>query len=326
MAVLVTGGNGFIGSNIVRQLLDLGEDVIVFDARPPDAMNLRFLGPRAFEVEQVIGDVRDIQFLLELPSKYPINHVVHCAVFNVPLPTIEQVHSREIVDVNIIGTTNVLELAKVARPRRFVYMSSRTIYGMLDQVPNRPEEGWLGRPQRLYPISKYAGEMIALRYGEIFNFDVRVARVTGPYGPMERKSEFRQNMSALHEWVGAALAGRPITVPDLNLLMDTTHVSDVAAAVVRILTAEAPHYSIYNVGAEDENRIGTILHALEEVVTGTSYSVDRNEDWSDQRHFVVGGYTSLVRLYADLNFRHKFPLKAGLQQYVRWRRDFEYFD
>ena len=55
MAVLVTGGNGFIGSNIVKLLLDAGEDVVVFDIRPPDAMNIRFLGARAFEVEQVLA-------------------------------------------------------------------------------------------------------------------------------------------------------------------------------------------------------------------------------------------------------------------------------
>ena len=86
MAVLVTGGNGFIGSNIARQLLDAGEDVVVFDIRPPDEMNIRFLGPRASEVKQVVGDVRDVRTLLDLSSKYSIDRIVHCAVFSVPRP------------------------------------------------------------------------------------------------------------------------------------------------------------------------------------------------------------------------------------------------
>ena len=87
---------------------------------------------------------------------------------------------------------------------------------------------------------------------------MRVARVTGPYGPMERRSEFRPNMSAIHDWTAAALAGRLIKVPDPGLMMDTTHVADVAAAVVKILLADSPHYPIYNVGAEEEHSVGEI--------------------------------------------------------------------
>ncbi len=326
MTVLVTGGNGFIGSNIVKELLDAGQDVVVFDIRPPDAMNIRFLGARAFEVEQVIGDVRDLQPVLDLGSRHQIDRIVHCAVFSVPRQDIEQAHSLDIVNVNVMGTANVMELAKALLPHRVVYMSSRTIYGVLDQDPNRPEEGWLGRPQRLYPITKYTGEMIALRYGESFGFDVRVARVTGPYGPMERRSEFRPNMSALHDWTAAALAGRLIKVPDPGLMMDTTHVSDVAAAVVKILLADSPHYPIYNVGAEEEHSVDGILRTLEELVPDSSYMVDRSEDWTGRRNFVVGGHTRLTRLYADLGFTHNFPLKLGLEQYLNWRRSFEYYD
>lgn len=326
MAVLVTGGNGFIGSNIARQLLDVGEDVIIFDTRPPDAMNIRFLGPRALEVEHVVGDVRDVRTLLDLSSEYSIDRIVHCAVFSVPRPEIEKIHSRNIIDVNVLGTTNVLELAKAVQPRRFVYLSSRTIYGVLEQDPKRPEEEWLGRPQRLYPMSKYAGEMIALRYGEVFGFDVRVARVTGTYGPMERKSEYRPNMSALHDWTAAAMAGREIKVPSLTPIMDTTHVSDVATGVVSILTAGSAHYPVYNVGAEEEHTVGEILRTLAELVPATLYSVDRAEDWSDRRNFIVGGHMRLTRLYADLSFRHKYPLKTGLEQYLKWRHDFRYYD
>ena len=325
MAVLVTGGNGFIGSNIVKALLDTGEDVVVFDIRPPDAMNIRFLGARAFEVEQVIGDVRDLQLLLDLGSKYSIDRIVHCAVFSVPRQDIEQAHSLDIVDVNIMGTANVMEFAKVLLPQRVVYMSSRTIYGVLDQDPNRPEEGWLGRPQRLYPITKYTGEMIALRYGESFGIDVRVARVTGPYGPMERRSEFRPNMSAIHDWTAAALAGRLIKVPNPSLVMDTTHVSDAAAAIVKILLADSPHYPIYNVGAEEEHSVDEILRTLEELVPDSSYTVDRSEDWTGRRNFVVGGHTRLTRLYADLGFIHSYPLKKGLEQYLNWRQTYDYY-
>ena len=326
MAVLVTGGNGFIGSNIVKVLLDAGQDVVVFDIRPPDAMNIRFLGVRAFEVEQVIGDIRDLNLLLDLGSRHPIDRIVHCAVFSVPRQDIEQAHSLDIVNVNVMGTANVMEFAKASLPKRVVYMSSRTVYGVLEQDPNRPEEGWLGRPQRLYPITKYTGEMIALRYGETFGFDVRVARVTGPYGPMERRSAFRPNMSALHDWTASALAGRQIKVPNPSLVMDTTHVSDVAAAVAKILLAESPHYPIYNVGAEEEHSVDEILRTLEELVPGSSYTIDRSEDWSGRRNFVVGGHTRLTRLYADLGYTHAYPLKSGLKQYLDWRRTFKYFD
>ena len=133
-------------------------------------------------------------------------------------------------------------------------------------------------------------------------------------------------MSALHDWTAAALAGRLIKVPDPGLMMDTTHVSDVAAAVVKILLADSPHYPIYNVGAEEEHSVGEILRTMEELVPDSSYTVDRSEDWTGRRNFVVGGHTRLTRLYADLGFTHAYPLRTGLKQYLDWRRAYKYFD
>ena len=328
MAVLVTGGNGFIGSNIVKVLLDAGQDVVVFDVRPPDAMNIRFLGVRAFEVEQVIGDIRDLNLLLDLGSRHPIDRIVHCAVFSVPRQDIEQAHSLDIVDVNVMGTANVMEFAKASLPKRVVYMSSRTVYGVLEQDPNRPEEGWLGRPQRLYPITKYAGEMIALRYGETFGFDVRVARVTGPYGPMERRSEFRPNMSALHDWTAAALAVRQ----DQRAGPQPGHGHDSRVGCrfrrhAKILLAESPNYPIYNVGAEEEHSVDEILRTLEELVPG-SFVRNRQKRGLDRPTQLRGwrphsSHPALCRsgLHARLSAENR-------AESVLWTGavDYEYFD
>ena len=62
------------------------------------------------------------------------------------------------------------------------------------------------------------------------------------------------------------------------------------------------------------------------LVPGSSYTIDKSEDWTGRRNFVVGGHTRLTRLYADLGFTHAYPLKSGLKQYLDWRRTFKYFD
>lgn len=327
MRTLVSGGAGFVGSNIVRKLLESGDEVTILDARAPDELLRRFLSPHWPRITFLTGDIRDSDFILRAGQIDRIDRIVHAAVFSVPLPEIELGHAREIVDVNIMGTVNLCELARAQQVTRLLYVSSQSVYGPGYQGQRRPSEESACNPVRMYGITKYAAELVARRYGALYGFDVKVARITASYGPMERVSKYRTHMSPIHDWVGSALRGQEILVPDLNYVLVTSHITDVAHGVIALLNSETAHHDTYNVSAEEEHSVGEILGAIKRLIPNAEYRVAKNESsWKDKRHYVVGGYANLLRLYYDLGFRPKFDLVTGLRDYIRWRLEYGYID
>jgi len=326
MRTLVTGGAGYVGSNIVRTLLESGDEVSILDERAPDEMLRRFMGSHWANITFLTGDIRNPDFVLRSGQIKPVDRIIHAAAFSVPVPEIELGHAKEIVDVNVMGTVNLCELARAQHVSRFVYISSGSVYGGGYNGQRRPSEDSACNPERLYGITKYAAEAVSRRYGVLYGFDVKVARIASSYGPMERASKYRTHMSPIHDWVGSALRGQEIHVPDLNYILVTSHVSDIARGVLALLNSETAHHDTYNVSAEEEHSVGEILGSLKHLIPNTKFRVAKGENWKDKRHYTVGGYPMLVRLYYDLGFKPRFDLITGLRDYIRWRLEYGYLD
>ncbi|MFP6635420.1 MAG: NAD(P)-dependent oxidoreductase, partial [Dehalococcoidia bacterium] len=128
MATLVTGGTGFVGSNIVKTLLQRGHQVVCFDLVPPNDLLTSYIRPWADRVTFLQGDIL-APGDLEQAEDHNIDRIVHAAVFTGVLPEVEASRSRSIVDINVMGTTNLLELARRIIPQRFLYVSSGSVYG-----------------------------------------------------------------------------------------------------------------------------------------------------------------------------------------------------
>ena len=214
MATLVTGGTGFVGSNIVKALVQRGHLVVCLDLAAPDRLVKSYIEPWAAQVTFVQGDILNEEDV-ERAAASNFNKIVHAAVFTGILPDIEKARSRAIVDINVMGTANLLDLARRRSVDRFVYVSSGSVYGE-DLAPGQVlHEDTTPNPRSLYAVGKSTSELLTRRYGELHGFQTASVRLGGPYGPMERITGHRANQSALKEWTGnivprrANRGGRP---------------------------------------------------------------------------------------------------------------------
>ena len=129
MVTLVTGGTGFVGANIVKDLADNGHHVVSFDINGPDKLLEDFVGQASSPVAFIQGDIVDPESVARLGRDYQIDKIVHAAVYTVNREALEIERSRDVIAINLEGTANLLELARTQQTKRFIYVSSGAAYG-----------------------------------------------------------------------------------------------------------------------------------------------------------------------------------------------------
>ena len=237
MATLVTGGVGFVGASIVKELAARGHQVVSYDVLTPDALMTHFLGDLAERVTFVDGDILDTSGLDALRQAHSFDKIVHAAVFTVNRTDRETARSKDILDINLTGTGNLLEMAREIGVRRFVYISSGAAYGLTRDPDQTYNEDDHPQPGNLYGITKLASEQLTRRYGQLHGFSAASLRVSTPYGPMERITGHRDNMSTPYQWTGQMLRGEPITMDATAYGRDYTYVLDTASAIATVVDA-----------------------------------------------------------------------------------------
>ena len=225
MKVLVTGGAGFIGSHLSRELWRQGHEVKVIDnlagGRKETIADL--LGQPNFEFHQ--ADIRDAEAITLLFAG--IDWVFHLAGLADIVPSIEQ--PRAYYETNVSGTFNVLEAARAANAKRFVYAASSSCYGLAEQFPT-PEAAAI-KPKYPYALTKYLGEELVMHWAQLYQLpavSLRLFNVYGPHAP---------TTGAYGAVFGVFLAqkinNKPFTVVgDGSQTRDFTYVTDVANAFI----------------------------------------------------------------------------------------------
>ncbi|MCH8894566.1 MAG: NAD(P)-dependent oxidoreductase, partial [Chloroflexi bacterium] len=247
MVTLVTGGTGFVGANIVRDLARNGHRVVSFDINGPDRLLQEFMGESAPAVTFVRGDIVDRASVERLGQEHQIEKIVHAAVYTVNREDLETERSRDVIAINLEGTANLLELARTQRVSRFVYVSSGAVYGRALPGDQTLNEETPPAPENLYGITKFASEMITRRYGELHGISTVSVRLSTPYGPMERVTGHRAVMSVFYDWTGRAVRGESITAEDMDQGRDYTYVADIADGIRTVLDAPSLGHGLYNI-------------------------------------------------------------------------------
>jgi nucleoside-diphosphate-sugar epimerase len=270
--------------------------------------------PWASQVTFVQGDILNEEDV-ERAAAFGIDKIVHAAVFTGVLPNVESDRSRSIVDINIMGTTNLLELARRRSVDRFVYVSSGSVYGD-DLDPDEVlHEDTPPNPHSLYAVGKYTSELLTRRFGELHSFQTASVRLGGPYGPMERVTGHRANQSLLKEWTGNIVRGEPIEVGDRSMTRSFTYVTDIAAGVCAVLDAPNLSHDVYNNSWEGSTTLGEVIGVLQELRPGLRVTdAPRRDDISGRANKM-----DVARIRDDVGFVAQIDLASGLSDYLAWR-------
>ena len=242
MKSLVTGGAGFIGSNLVDKLLSLGHEVICVDNESAESNEEFYWNPKAYNVN---CDIRDYKAMKNAFGSGDIDYVFHLAAEARIQPAIE--NPIEAVSINSVGTCTVLQCAREMSVKRFMYSSTSSGYGM-NSYPN--VETQPDNCLNPYSVSKVNGEKLCKMYTNLFGLPTISFRYFNVYG--ERQPLRGQYAPVIGIFLRQRDAEEPLTiVGDGEQRRDFTHVSDVVNANVLAATSnvdDSAFGQVYNVG------------------------------------------------------------------------------
>jgi UDP-glucose 4-epimerase len=302
MRALVTGGAGFIGSNIVRLLVDEGHDVHVLD----DLSSGYRTNLDAFpDVAFTEGDIRDPDALRRAMAG--AEAVFHLAASVGNKRSID--HPVLDAEINTIGTIRVLEAAREAGVRKVVFSSSAGIYGELKTLPIREDHP--AEPDSPYGASKLGAEKVCLAYSKLYDLEVVCLRYFNVYGVNQRYDAYG---NVIPIFVNQMLSGAPLTIfGDGEQTRDFVNVRDVARANVR--AAEARGVSgAFNLGSASTitiNRLVELLREVSGIEPVVRYGPPRPGDVRDS-------LADVSAANAAFGYEPSVEIRDGLSEYVAW--------
>jgi UDP-glucose 4-epimerase len=251
---VVTGGAGFIGSHMVDRLVEENYRVHVVD---------NLVGGRLANLDQhksnpdVIIEKQDIRALKPEDSAFTgARYVFHFAGIGDIVPSIDR--PTDYLSTNVLGTAHVLECARRAGVRKFVYAASSSCYGIAEDLPT--SEGAPLRPEYPYALSKYQGEEAVLHWGRVYRLPVNSIRIFNAYGTRSRTTGAYGAVFGV--FLAQKLAQKPLTiVGDGTQTRDFLYVTDVARAFYAAAVADRAQ-RIYNLGAGNPQSVNYLAQLL----------------------------------------------------------------
>ena len=306
--VLVIGGAGFVGSHVVDQLVaePVAEIVVLDNFVRGTRANLEQAAcdPRVRVVE---GSVTDRQLLGKLMGE--ADHCVHLAALWLGECVAEP---RSAIDVNVVGTFNVVEAAHEAGVKRVVYSSSASVYGDALFTPMTEEHPFNNRTT--YGATKIAGEQFFRAFNEQHGLDYVGLRYMNIYGPrMDYKGTYVSVIMKVLDRLDEGLP--PVIFGDGTQSYDFIHVEDIARANVLALKSEATD-RFYNVGMGVKTSLNELVSLILEI-TGQDVEIEYRPE---AQSFVTHRIGSTEAAAADLGFTATIPLEEGLRSVIEWRR------
>ena len=307
MRYLVTGGAGFIGSNIVDELVRRGHDVAVLDDLSSGKRTN--LGQVAGKVDLQVGSITDLDTIQKACEG--VDYVIHLAArTSVPRSVKDPIESNRI---NIDGTLNVLVAARDAKVRRVVFAASSSAYG---ETPILPKiETMPPAPISPYGVTKYVGELYAQVFGRVYGLENACVRYFNVFGP--RQDPTSQYSGVLSRFMLAVLEGKkPVIYGDGEQSRDFTFIENVVDETLRACEAPDASGRVFNGGTGSRITLNQVIHLLAKISgqpIEAVYDPPRNGDIRDSQADI-----SLARRV--LGYEPRVQFEEGLRRTWEWYR------
>jgi UDP-glucose 4-epimerase len=302
--ILVTGGAGFVGSNLVKTLVEkYGARVRVID----DLFTGTLDNLKEIDFEFVHGTIEDERLVEKAVDGMDV--VFHLASRNIIL---SNKNPREDLNVNVRGSFNVFEACKHHRVARVVYTSTSSVYGEPETVPVR--EGDRKRFLNFYSASKYSAEVYANTFFEVFDLPVATLRYSNVYGP--NQSPVNPYCGVIGKFISAALANQPLKIyGNGRQTRDYTYVDDAVNATIAAAIHPEAVGEDYNIGTGCETSVNMLAQSVLKI-TGSSSTIEhvnnRDIDNISRRSIDIN------KAIADLQYQPQYSIAEGLKKTVNW--------
>ncbi|MBL0418903.1 NAD(P)-dependent oxidoreductase [Ramlibacter sp. AW1] len=312
MNVLITGGLGVNGSWVTRKLVERGLRPVVLDNRADTSL----IGPECARAVTIVeGDLTDPALLRRVLAEQAIERVVHLAAL-IGHPD----DPGAVFAVNAQATVHLLEAARQAGVRRFVFSSSRAAYGAIEGEHAHPTyrpiaEDHPLRPVHVYDVCKVASESMGRCYASQFGMEFVALRFATIFGP--GKTLRHKNFSILSRIIEEPLHGRPVRIPrGGDQRDDMIYADDVAEAIVLALLHPKPRYTEYNISHARATTLHDLADAVRRQVPRADIEIAGGLDYIGSG-VNYAGILDNTRARADLGFEPRFSLDSAVADYIR---------
>ncbi len=312
--VLITGGLGFIGSNLARRLVALGAEITLVDSLIPQyGGNLFNIAGIEDRVRVNISDVRDEHSMAYLVQGQ--DYLFNLAGQTSHLDSMRDPYTD--LEINCRAQLSILEACRKHNPGiKIVFASTRQIYGKPETLP--VDEKHLLRPVDVNGINKMAGEWYHILYNNVYGLRAVALRLTNTYGPRMRVKDARQTFLGI--WLRLLIEGRPFEVWEGRQRRDFTYVDDAVTALLLAAADPRADGQVFNLGGLEVVSLETLARLLIEVNGGGSFVV--REFPAERKRIDIGDYYADDRLIrATLGWQPTVPLREGLARTLAYYRE-----
>ncbi|MBT4277466.1 NAD-dependent epimerase/dehydratase family protein [Candidatus Falkowbacteria bacterium] len=313
MKILITGGAGFIGSNLAKKLIDRGDEVVMvdnfndyYDPQLKEDRIKKFL--KGYDFKLYRGDIRDYDLLKEIFKKEKLDKVMHFAAMAGVRNSLEDPFLYE--EVNIRGTLNLLDLAAKHKIKNFVFASSSSIYAQNKKVPFS-EEDRVDHPISPYAATKKSKELMAHVYSHLYGLNVTGLRYFTVYGPWGRPD------MSYFKFADKMRKEQPIDVYNRGKMSrNFTYIDDIVSGTIKALDNPA-RYSIMNIGGDREETLMRFIDVLEE-----SLGTKAKKNMLPMQPGDVKSTVADISKLRALGWAPTTRIEEGLKNFADWYKEY----
>ncbi|MDP6706194.1 MAG: SDR family NAD(P)-dependent oxidoreductase [Alphaproteobacteria bacterium] len=311
--ILVTGGSGFLGAEMVAALAKRGDEVVAFDLRRSSRLDA--LTAAHAQVSFVEGEIVEWPALAAVVQEFRPDGIVHAAaIVGVPASLQAPIQTMR---VNVEGSMNVMEAMRLFGVRRMVHVSSEETYGHFDAetiTEDHPQ-----RPLMAYGISKLAVEHLCRSYNQRYGLECLNVRTCWVYGPGLPRPRVPKTL------IDAAAEGRPLYLPaGADFAVDHTYVDDLVDGILRVLDHTEHVHDTYHIASGEAPTLARIVEIIRELVPGAELSVGPGTiEFAPGLPAWRKGALDVSRAAEALGYRPRFDIRAGIAATLAARRQEE---